>query len=102
MHPMTPVIHCKRQPLSLPACGSPLLARGAANRRCPRCSAATSWALGHPVLAIDADINQHLGAALGLADDVPPHPVPMGEHLPRDQGLPARGKNPRIPSAPTR
>jgi CO dehydrogenase maturation factor len=52
-------------------------------------------ATGRPVLAIDADINQHLGAALALdrAD-----PLPLGaelgwlkEHV--------RGENPRIPSA---
>ncbi|MCW0214242.1 MAG: AAA family ATPase [Pseudonocardia sp.] len=52
---------------------------------------------GHPVLAIDADINQHLGVALGADPDAPP-PRPLGgdlgwlkEHL--------RGSNPRIPSA---
>ncbi|WP_322762898.1 ATP-binding protein [Frankia sp. Cr2] len=53
-------------------------------------------ALGHPVLAIDADINQHLGAALGLDDGtVPP---PMGEHLDEIKNY-LRGDNPRIPSA---
>jgi CO dehydrogenase maturation factor len=52
---------------------------------------------GHPVLAIDADINQHLGVALG-ADPAAAPPRPLGadlgwlkEHL--------RGDNPRIPSA---
>ena len=52
---------------------------------------------GHPVLAIDADINQHLGVALGADPDAAP-PRPLGadlgwlkEHL--------RGDNPRIPSA---
>jgi CO dehydrogenase maturation factor len=51
--------------------------------------------LGRPVLAVDADINQHLGQALG--HDGPP-PLPLGadlrwlkEHL--------RGTNPRITSA---
>jgi CO dehydrogenase maturation factor len=53
-------------------------------------------ALGHPVLAIDADINQHLGGALGLDDDtVPP---PMGEHLTEIKNY-LRGDNPRVPSA---
>ena len=53
-------------------------------------------ALGHPVLAVDADINQHLGAALGLDDDAAP--VPLGEHLGELKGY-LRGDNPRIPSA---
>jgi CO dehydrogenase maturation factor len=51
--------------------------------------------LGRPVLAVDADINQHLGAALG---DDGPGPVPLGadpvwlkDHL--------RGDNPLVPSA---
>ena len=38
------------------------------------------------MVAIDADINQHLAEALGAAAD----PPPMGAHLPRDQGVPAR------------
>jgi CO dehydrogenase maturation factor len=52
-------------------------------------------ALGRPVLAIDADINQHLGQALG--HDGPP-PRPLGADLPwlKDH---LRGANPRIPSA---
>ncbi|MBL7520884.1 AAA family ATPase [Frankia sp. CNm7] len=53
-------------------------------------------ALGHPVLAIDADINQHLGAALGLDDEATP--VPLGEHL-REIKDYLRGDNPRVPSA---
>jgi CO dehydrogenase maturation factor len=53
-------------------------------------------ALGHPVLAIDADINQHLGGALGLNDDM--IPVPMGEHLAEIKNY-LRGDNARIPSA---
>jgi CO dehydrogenase maturation factor len=53
-------------------------------------------ALGHPVLAIDADINQHLGGALGLDDGATP--VPMGEHLSEIKNY-LRGDNPRIPSA---
>jgi CO dehydrogenase maturation factor len=51
--------------------------------------------LGHPVLAIDADINQHLGQALG--HDGPP-PAALGSDLPwLKEHL--RGSNPRIPSA---
>ncbi|GAA5171942.1 hypothetical protein GCM10023321_71110 [Pseudonocardia eucalypti] len=52
---------------------------------------------GRPVLAIDADINQHLGQALGLdegADTAPPLGADLlwlKNHL--------RGDNPRIPSA---
>ncbi|MHA6793647.1 ATP-binding protein [Pseudonocardia bannensis] len=51
--------------------------------------------LGHPVLAIDADINQHLGQALG-AEGAPPRPLGadlawLKDHL--------RGTNPLIPSA---
>ncbi|MEX5710785.1 ATP-binding protein [Parafrankia sp. FMc6] len=53
-------------------------------------------ASGHSVLAIDGDINQHLGAALGLADDVVP--PPMGEYLAEIKDY-LRGDNPRIPSA---
>jgi len=53
-------------------------------------------ALGHPVLAIDADINQHLGSTLGLGDGVTA--VPMGEHLSEIKNY-LRGDNPRIPSA---
>jgi CO dehydrogenase maturation factor len=53
-------------------------------------------ARGHPVLAIDADINQHLGGVLGLEDDS--IAVPMGEHL-REIKNYLRGDNPRVPSA---
>ncbi|WP_239380365.1 AAA family ATPase [Frankia sp. CIT1] len=53
-------------------------------------------AFGHPVLAIDADINQHLGTALGLDEDTAP--PPMGEHLDEIKDY-LRGDNPRIPSA---
>jgi CO dehydrogenase maturation factor len=51
--------------------------------------------LGRPVLAIDADINQHLGQALG--HDGPP-PRALGSDLPwlKDH---LRGTNPRIASA---
>jgi CO dehydrogenase maturation factor len=53
-------------------------------------------ALGLPVLAIDADINQHLGGALGLDDGA--IAVPMGEHLGEIKNY-LRGDNPRVPSA---
>ncbi|MGQ0483281.1 MAG: nucleotide-binding protein [Pseudonocardia sp.] len=51
---------------------------------------------GRPVLAVDADINQHLGIALGLDEGELPLPLAAGsgwlkQHL--------RGDNPRIPSA---
>lgn len=48
-----------------------------------------------PVLAIDADINQHLGAALGLDDIAVP---PIGHHLDTLKEH-LRGDNPRIASA---
>ena len=35
----------------------------------PRCSPATSPRRRRPVVAIDADINQHLAAALGASDE---------------------------------
>lgn len=54
--------------------------------------------LGRPVLAVDADINQHLGQALGLPEDQVAAIPPLGgdlvwikEHV--------RGSNPRIRSA---
>ncbi|AZM76450.1 ATP-binding protein [Streptomyces sp. KPB2] len=55
-------------------------------------------ATGAPVVAIDADINQHLGAALGL-DDADAAALPaLGEHLPLIKDH-LRGTNPRIASA---
>ncbi|MFE1584123.1 ATP-binding protein [Streptomyces sp. NPDC058737] len=55
-------------------------------------------ATGAPVVAIDADINQHLGAALGL-DDADAAALPaLGEHLPLIKDH-LRGENPRIASA---
>jgi CO dehydrogenase maturation factor len=55
-------------------------------------------AAGAPVVAIDADINQHLGAALGL-DEAEAAGLPaMGEHLPLIKDH-LRGTNPRIASA---
>ncbi|MET9773402.1 ATP-binding protein [Streptomyces sp. NPDC006367] len=55
-------------------------------------------AAGAPVIAIDADINQHLGAALGL-DEAEAAALPaMGDHLPLIKEH-LRGTNPRIASA---
>ncbi|MGP4047129.1 nucleotide-binding protein [Streptomyces sp. 2A115] len=55
---------------------------------------------GSPVVAVDADINQHLGAALGL-DDVEAEALPaMGDRLPLIKDY-LRGSNPRISSAET-
>ncbi|MGK5637828.1 ATP-binding protein [Streptomyces sp. URMC 126] len=53
-----------------------------------------------PVIAVDADINQHLGAALGL-DEAEAAALPaMGAHLPLIKDY-LRGTNPRIGSADT-
>lgn len=55
-------------------------------------------AAGAPVVAIDADINQHLGPALGL-DEAEAAALPaMGERLPLIKDY-LRGSNPRIASA---
>ncbi|WP_344264244.1 ATP-binding protein [Streptomyces sodiiphilus] len=51
-----------------------------------------------PVTAVDADINQHLGAALGLDDDRAAALTPMGGRLPLIKEY-LRGENPRITSA---
>ncbi|MFI7290058.1 ATP-binding protein [Streptomyces anulatus] len=52
------------------------------------------------VIAVDADINQHLGAALGL-DEAEAAALPaMGAHLPLIKDY-LRGTNPRIASAET-
>jgi CO dehydrogenase maturation factor len=57
-------------------------------------------ATGAPVLAVDADINQHLGPALGL-DEAEAVALPaMGERLPLIKDY-LRGANPRILSADT-
>ena len=53
---------------------------------------------GAPVVAVDADINQHLGAALGLDDDEAAALPAMGAHLPLIKEY-LRGTNPRIASA---
>jgi CO dehydrogenase maturation factor len=55
-------------------------------------------AAGTPVVAVDADINQHLGAALGLSDEEAAALPSMGAHLPQIKEY-LRGTNPRIPSA---
>ncbi|MFB7833400.1 MULTISPECIES: ATP-binding protein [unclassified Streptomyces] len=53
-----------------------------------------------PVVAVDADINQHLGAALGLPDEDAAALPAMGAHLPLIKEY-LRGSNPRIVSADT-
>ena len=70
----------------------------AARRRCRRCSSGTWPAQGRPWWPIDADINQHLGVALGLAEAEAAAIPPMGEHLPEIKDY-LRGANPRIASA---
>jgi CO dehydrogenase maturation factor len=53
---------------------------------------------GRPVVAVDADINQHLGAALGLSDAQVAALTPMAARL-REIKDHLRGENPRIPDA---
>jgi CO dehydrogenase maturation factor len=53
-----------------------------------------------PVLAIDADINQHLGPALGLPEDEAAALPALGAHLPEIKEY-LRGANPLIRSAET-
>ncbi|WP_346099784.1 ATP-binding protein [Streptomyces olivaceiscleroticus] len=55
---------------------------------------------GVPVIAVDADINQHLGAALGLDESQAAALPAMGAHLPLIKDY-LRGANPRITSAET-
>ncbi|MER6613618.1 ATP-binding protein [Streptomyces xantholiticus] len=50
-----------------------------------------------PVVAVDADINQHLGAALGLSEAEAAELPAMGAHLPLIKDY-LRGSNPRITS----
>lgn len=57
-------------------------------------------AIGAPVIAVDADINQHLGPALGLDDDQAAELPAMGARLPLIKDY-LRGSNPRIASADT-
>lgn len=52
------------------------------------------------VVAVDADINQHLGAALGLDDQEAAALPAMGAHLPLIKKY-LRGSNPRIASVET-
>lgn len=54
--------------------------------------------LGRPVVAIDADINQHLGSALGLGPERLDGLTPMSAMLPEIKEY-LRGSNPRIASA---
>ncbi|MCF3961273.1 ATP-binding protein [Streptomyces fuscigenes] len=53
---------------------------------------------GRPVVAVDADINQHLGAALGLSEGEAAALPALGAHLPLIKDY-VRGSNPRIASA---
>jgi CO dehydrogenase maturation factor len=55
-------------------------------------------AAGAPVLAIDADINQHLGVALGLDEETASRLPALGERLHQIKEY-LRGDNPRIRSA---
>ncbi|MFJ5549278.1 ATP-binding protein [Streptomyces sp. NPDC093225] len=55
-------------------------------------------ATGAPVVAVDADINQHLGAALGLSDEEAAALPAMGARLPLIKEY-LRGANPRIATA---
>ncbi|TDC41253.1 ATP-binding protein [Micromonospora sp. KC213] len=55
-------------------------------------------ATGRPLLAVDADINQHLAAALGATAEQAAGLPPLGEGLPRIKEY-LRGGNPRISSA---
>jgi CO dehydrogenase maturation factor len=57
-------------------------------------------AAGAPVVAVDADINQHLGVALGLDEDDAAAIPALGERLPKIKDY-LRGDNPRISSAET-
>ncbi|HEX4206655.1 MAG TPA: ATP-binding protein, partial [Ktedonobacteraceae bacterium] len=50
-----------------------------------------------PVLAIDADINQHLGLALGLAESEAASIAPLGLEIDRIKTY-LRGSNPRVPT----
>lgn len=57
-------------------------------------------AAGATVVAVDADINQHLGAALGLEEDEAAALPAMGDRLRLIKDY-LRGRNPRIASADT-
>ncbi|HVV10796.1 ATP-binding protein [Amycolatopsis sp.] len=53
---------------------------------------------GHPVLAVDADINQHLAVALGATEEEAAALPTLGEHLPAIKDY-LRGDNPLIAGA---
>jgi CO dehydrogenase maturation factor len=53
---------------------------------------------GSPVIAVDADVNQHLGAALGLSQEECAALPSLGEQLPAIKEY-LRGQNPRIADA---
>lgn len=55
-------------------------------------------ASGAPVVAVDADINQHLGVALGLDEDAAAAVAPLGGRLAEIKEY-LRGDNPRIAAA---
>ncbi|MCZ4509435.1 ATP-binding protein [Streptomyces sp. ActVer] len=55
---------------------------------------------GSPVVAVDADINQHLGPALGLTDEEAERLPAMGDRLALIKDY-LRGSNPRITSTET-
>ena len=55
-------------------------------------------AAGAPVVAVDADITQHLGVALGLDEEAAAALPAMGDRLPLIKDY-LRGSNPRITSA---
>ncbi|WP_069886062.1 nucleotide-binding protein [Streptomyces luteocolor] len=57
-------------------------------------------ATGSPVIAVDADINQHLGPALGLDEAEAAELPALGARLPLIKDY-LRGSNPRIASADT-
>ncbi|MCX3059824.1 ATP-binding protein [Streptomyces beihaiensis] len=57
-------------------------------------------ATGAPVIAVDADINQHLGPALGLTEEAAARLPAMGARLPLIKDY-LRGSNSRIASADT-
>jgi CO dehydrogenase maturation factor len=54
--------------------------------------------IGLPVIAIDADINQHLAEALGVTQKQAGRLTPMGTEIARIKEY-VRGSNPRIPSS---
>jgi CO dehydrogenase maturation factor len=64
------------------------------------CASAGPDGAGPPVLAIDADINQHLAAALGATDAEAAGLPALGDHLTEIKDF-LRGRNPRIRSAAT-